>query len=428
MSTPTLTSLAQVTVQVDALSVIKDVEEGLVEAEDFWVSCYETGKPSVHGKVRVTIDEDVRDQCAFRGRDGIECKQVAKNTFHISCPSLHIHTRTIRFPSRTLTLPALPTTTKNPSKLDYGITSLDVSPDSGRTWVAGLGNGSIVLGKKGETPTVLGTVHKAAVSGVQFVEGGNILSASEDFTLSLTSLSSPTPTPPLRLTSHTRAITSLSLIPNIPNQAISASKDGTLRIWDISPGTGRQLGMLRSSGDVPITALSVSSSGTVVAMALQSGYFDLVDLETRLTIFSSSSLASTKTYGALDAIALYTYPESGGRHLVVTGSRNGVISFYNCSIRDGGVDVRQLGSCVRNGAGVSDIKLIPPSSDIATADGLPYHLQLTYPPNSDTLEFQVVAEYTGGPDCSPVRTIVGCMESEEVWMAGDDGVIWVYKI
>ncbi|KAG8731005.1 hypothetical protein FRC12_019953 [Ceratobasidium sp. 428] len=279
-------------------------------------------------------------------------------------------------------------------------------------------------------------VHKAAVSGVQLVEGGNnILSASEDFTLSLTSPSAPTPTPPLRLTSHTRAITSLSLIPNTLNQAISASKDGTLRIWDISPGTGRQLGMLRSSGDVPITALSVSSSGMVVAMALQSGYFDLVDLETRSTMFSSSSLSSAKTYGALDAIALYTYPESGRRHLVVTGSRNGVLSFYSCSIRDGGADVRQVGSCVRNGAGVSDIKFIPPSHDsthptilITTTDGLPYHLQLTHPPNCDTFEFQVITEYVGGPDCSPVRTIVGCMESEEVWMAGDDGVIWVYKI
>ncbi|KAG9097534.1 hypothetical protein FRC06_007461 [Ceratobasidium sp. 370] len=76
MSTPT--SLAQVTVQADALSVVKDIEDSVTEAEDFWVSCYETGKPSVHGKVRVAIDEKARDRCAFNGREGVECQQVAK--------------------------------------------------------------------------------------------------------------------------------------------------------------------------------------------------------------------------------------------------------------------------------------------------------------------------------------------------------------
>ncbi|KAG8714740.1 hypothetical protein FRC08_011499 [Ceratobasidium sp. 394] len=77
----TLTSLAQVTVQVDALSAVKDIEEGVIEAEDIWVSCYETGKPSVHGKVRVAIDEKARDRCAFNGREGVECWQIAKVSF-----------------------------------------------------------------------------------------------------------------------------------------------------------------------------------------------------------------------------------------------------------------------------------------------------------------------------------------------------------
>ncbi|KAG9085964.1 hypothetical protein FRC07_013243, partial [Ceratobasidium sp. 392] len=157
-----MTNLAQVTVQVDALSVVKDVEEGVVETEDFWVSCYETGKPSVHGKVRVVIDENVRDRCTFEGREGVGCRQISKNTLEISCPALHISARAVRFPSRTIPLPP-PPATKVSSKLDYGITSLDVSPD-GQKWVAGLGNGSIISGKKGETPEV-GTMHKAAVSG-----------------------------------------------------------------------------------------------------------------------------------------------------------------------------------------------------------------------------------------------------------------------
>ncbi|KAG8691532.1 hypothetical protein FRC08_010158 [Ceratobasidium sp. 394] len=194
--------------------------------------------------------------------------------------------------------------------------------------------------------------------------------------------------------------------------------------------------MLRSSGDVAITAISVSDSGRIVAMALQSGHYDLVDLGTRTTIFSSSSSSSTpvtKTNGALDAIALYTFSESDGRHLLATGSRNGVLSFYICVMRDGGMDVRSIGSCIRNGAGVSDIKLVASNSNypsvlVATTDGLPYQLQLTPTPGSDAVEFEVVAEYAGGADCSPVQSIVGCVESGQVWMAGDDGVIWVYEL
>ncbi|QRW02731.1 hypothetical protein RhiLY_01730 [Ceratobasidium sp. AG-Ba] len=421
MSSPT--SLAQITVQVDALAVIRDVEEGLIEAEDFWVSCYETNKSSVHGKVRVTIDDQARDRCAFVGREGVQCKQLTKNTLQISCLALRISSRTVQFPARTITLPPVPTT-KTSSKLDYGITSLDVSSD-GQTWAAGLGNGSVVLcaGTKGEAPSIT-IVHKASVSDIKLVDrNGNdwkVLSASEDFTLSLSSLS-PTPSAPLRLTSHTRALTSVSLLSS-SSQAVSAGKDGTLRIWDISPSSdGKHLGMIRSLGDVPINSISASSSGTIVAMALQSGCFELVDLNTKTTIYTSST-----SKGALEAIALYTLSEADSRYFVVTGSRNGTISFYVCAIRDGGVDIKDLGSCIRNGAGVSDIKLVQsknlyPTALVTTTDGLPYHLQ-----RSDSGEFQVLAEYAGGADCSPIRTIVE--SGGKVWMAGDDGVIWMYDL
>ncbi|KAG8746098.1 hypothetical protein FRC10_006201 [Ceratobasidium sp. 414] len=439
MNTPT--SLAQITVQVDALSVVKEIEDAVIEAEDIWVSCYETGKPSVHGKVRVAIDEEARDRCVFSGRDGVECQQIAKNTFHISCLSLHISTRTVRFPSRTVRLPP-PPTSRTSSKLDYGITSLDISPD-GQVWVAGLGDGSVVLGKQAEMP--IAAVHRASVSSVKLLAdpglGANewkVLSASDDFSVSLSSFttSPPSTSAVLRLKSHTRAVTSLSLLPSSDSQAISGGKDGTLRIWDISPGTGKQLGMLRSSGDVAIMAISVSVSGVLAAMALQSGHFDLVDLDTRSTIFSSSSSPSTtKTYGALDAIALYTLSEPDGRHILVTGSRSGVLSFYICAVKGGGVDVRSVGSCVRNGAGVSDIKLVAsskssdyPTALVATTDGLPYQLQLTPTPGSESLEFEVVAEYAGGADCSPIQSIIGCVKSREVWMAGDDGAVWVYEL
>ena len=76
MSSTPPTQLSQVTVQPDVLSVINDVEQGVIEQEDVWVSCYESDRPSVHGKVQVTILDEARDQCAFKGRDGVACQKI----------------------------------------------------------------------------------------------------------------------------------------------------------------------------------------------------------------------------------------------------------------------------------------------------------------------------------------------------------------
>lgn len=84
MSSLTPTKLSQVTVQPDVLEVIGDVEQGLIEQEDVWVSCYESEKPSVHGKVRVSISDEARDQCAFKGREGVECQKIEDVSMNIS--------------------------------------------------------------------------------------------------------------------------------------------------------------------------------------------------------------------------------------------------------------------------------------------------------------------------------------------------------
>lgn len=61
-----------VTVQHDAPTVISEVDSGLIASEDIWVSCYKTGEPSVHGKVRVSLDEYDRSLVRFDARDGVD--------------------------------------------------------------------------------------------------------------------------------------------------------------------------------------------------------------------------------------------------------------------------------------------------------------------------------------------------------------------
>ncbi|CAE6461713.1 unnamed protein product [Rhizoctonia solani] len=281
-----------------------------------------------------------------------------------------------------------------------------------------------------------------------------ILSGSEDFSLTLTELAdfpplTPTspntlisqtlPPPNIRLTSHTRSVTSAQVLP-CGTKAISAGRDGTLRIWDLNPestSTSRQIGMVRSTGDVPINSFAIvpSGSATFASLALQSGHFDLVDVDSRSTLFSSSTAGFEYVKnGPLDSIDIYSLP-TAHKHLVVTGSQRGVISLFVCAIENASVVTTSAGSCIRNGAGVSDLKFIPPPDEskdgyprvlVATADGLPYQLQISQKANSPDFEFEISAEYAGGADCSPVRSIVWHAESKAVWVAGDDGAIWIY--
>lgn len=57
-------------IQHDFLSVVSDVDNGLVESEDIWLSCYKADAPSVHGKVRVTLGEPSR-KVELQPSDGV---------------------------------------------------------------------------------------------------------------------------------------------------------------------------------------------------------------------------------------------------------------------------------------------------------------------------------------------------------------------
>lgn len=63
-------SLPVLTVQKDFSDVVRDVDEGILPLDRFWVLCYKTGENSVHAKIEVELDEVKRDLLRFSAKEG----------------------------------------------------------------------------------------------------------------------------------------------------------------------------------------------------------------------------------------------------------------------------------------------------------------------------------------------------------------------
>lgn len=76
------------TVQPDFESLITDVKDGIVPEETFWVSCYNSGEESVHGKAHIVLDESNRDTVLYEGQSGVKLAgneaQVSMLAFSLS--------------------------------------------------------------------------------------------------------------------------------------------------------------------------------------------------------------------------------------------------------------------------------------------------------------------------------------------------------
>lgn len=66
------------TIQHDFQAVVKDVHDGLVPNDHFWISCYKDGEPSVHGKAVASLDEQNRDLVLYEGHGGVGLKDYGK--------------------------------------------------------------------------------------------------------------------------------------------------------------------------------------------------------------------------------------------------------------------------------------------------------------------------------------------------------------
>jgi proteasomal ATPase-associated factor 1 len=443
-----------VTIQPDFRRVVSEVHSGLLPSETIWISCYKTEHPSIHAKVNVALDEVDRDAIVFEAREGdVKVQQsevgynsivrrgaivkfdATQNSCTIACPPLGVPLTNILFPTTEFLDPEHTNQQRPPQR----ITAFDVSLD-GTQFATGFYDGSVRISTTDSAPPrKIPKSHLSTVTSVQFFPSSRVLlTAAADFTLTIlpadlppSDSSSPTgvPTPARILKGHTRAITSTAIVSRGRN-VLSGAKDGSVRLWDV--GSGTQIFSLGTAKGkyTPITAMSIGPKGDtpsavngarmasddrevdtmdkLVFCALQDGSFEVFDLGSRLSIFQSTP--TSPSAGSLTAI---TYLPS--RNLVATGSSKGLVTVYSTQSFSS-----PLVSFMRNEASIESLAFTTTGTElvVATDDGLPFIASV----DSDRLA--VVAELVGG-DCEPVRVVRS--RENEVWTAGDDGVVRVYR-
>ncbi|KAI0675524.1 WD40 repeat-like protein [Trametes maxima] len=445
------------TVQHDFQAVVKDVLEGVVPEDTFWVSCYRFGEPSVHGKATATLDENDRNLVLYEGRNGVQFRRYGENVYSIASPGLSIGETRIATPGSTYS---------NPSEVRKGqITAFDVAPD-GSQFATGYHDGTVYVrpaSSSSAPPSTTSKPHLSSVTSLRFFPSSRvILTSGTDFSLSVLSadpLESSSYTtakvePARTLRGHTRAVTSTAIIARGRN-VLSGAKDGTMRLWDMPSGSQIRTLSAGSNNFVPVLALSagersqahagdgdisniadsfdtreVETSDKVVFCALQDGSFEMFDLRTKRAVFRSSQGRPPNARSALQAIAY-----SSQHNLLATGAASGLTSVYDTRSLQGG----PTSQFRRNEAPIDDIAFIGLSSSkhslgsvptesagssdaivglaIATEDGLPYLAAVG--PSGPSVRTELV-----GTDCDAVRfvRVVG----DDIWSAADDGVVRRY--
>ncbi|KAF4569697.1 hypothetical protein EYR40_008677 [Pleurotus pulmonarius] len=454
------------TIHPEFSSIIAETRSGVIPGDTFWVSCYKSGEPSVHGKVKVELDESdpTREKVSFVGLDGVEMNETMANghanpKYSISCPALAIHDAPLALPYQEYADPQK----SNPER-PQRITTFDVSPDNTQ-FATGFLDGTVgiypILPEARSTiqpisasPYASSRTHLSSVTSLRFFPSSKVLlSGGADFTLHIlpAELPSSPPSTPARLqparslSGHTRAISNMAIIARGRN-VLSSSLDGTIRLWDVGSGQairtlssarGPILGMsLGERNGVPFGSASnangtptvngadggvdereVETQDKLVFCSLQNGTVECFDLGSKRCVFQSQRSST-----ALQAISY-----SASHQLVATGSSRGVVDVYDVRSGLSGESV-PLVSFSRNNASVEDICFTSNSGNegnssvglaIATSDGLPFIAKI----RADA-EVSVAKELVG-IHCDGVR----CLRSvgDDIWYAGDDGIVRRYR-
>ncbi|KAF7290358.1 WD40 repeat-like protein [Mycena chlorophos] len=430
----TATQLPVLSVQHTFPEVISDVRSGQLPHDTFWLSCYTEG-PGTHAKVRVTLDEVQRDTVKLESTLDFEVYEAEKNKYIVKSDKHGI-------PETPLFVPTHQYADPNRSNLTHPhrITAFDVAPD-GSQFASGFLDGSVhTYSTAQKTPPVetsFGKIHKSTTSSLQFFPSSRVLlSAGADFTLCILP-AEPSPTssalaPVRTLMGHRRVITSTAIVSRGRN-VVSASMDGTIRLWDVS--SGAQIHLLTTGGSsgrlAPITSISlgersgaafpatertalapdsreVDTADKLLFCALQTKSFEAIDLGSRETVFSAPTAAP------LTAISY-----SPTHNLLATGSNKGIVDVYDTRALSEG---RTLASFNRGDthAGIAEVTWVTDGTHllVGTDDGLPFVARVGgHAPVS-------VAGELVGTDCDAVRSLRAVGSS--VWTAADDGVVRRY--
>ncbi|TFK37257.1 WD40-repeat-containing domain protein [Crucibulum laeve] len=441
--------LPVITAQHTFPEVLKEVQDGIIPFESFWVSCYKSGEPSVHAKIRAELDDVNRNQVNLVTMEGeLETERRDERDYRVSCAPLSITPTRIVTPVQEYTDPER----SNPRRPNR-IVAFAISPDASR-FATGFLDGSVLLYPTSSAPNppsllpqaidttnakTTSRPHLSSITYLKFFPSSRVLlSAGADFSLCILPADLP-PNAPVRiepartLRAHKRSITSTAII-GVGRNILSSSLDSTIKLWDVPSASvitslstssavlcmsiGGRSAVLDSSvnGAEPATAQDQREAPEVqsqlVFAGMQNGSFELFDLALKKSVHRSPPSSSS--------ITAISY--SSEHHLLATGSSGGIVSLYDTH------DLAQpLNTFLRTQAEVEDVTFIPSRSGdtgvrlaVATADGLPY--VASYSPTSGP---GVSAELIGA-DCDPVRNVHA--RGQEVWTASDDGIVRRYLV
>ncbi|KAF8623318.1 hypothetical protein AX17_007459 [Amanita inopinata Kibby_2008] len=339
-----------VTVQPTFPTVMQEVDDGVIPYEVIWISCYQSKRPSVHGKVQAILDERRRDVMNLVTKESdVEIHKLPQDrTYSVSCKFLDIPPTTIITPVQEYKDPEV----SNPQR-PRRITAFDVSPDQSQ-FAAGQLNGTVHLYpitplpqsfqdessfQPKHAPRILtasphlkkhSKPHLSAVSAIKFFPSSRVLlTAGGDFSLTILpaepfSTAQPTSPPstvrpsntteriqiqPVRvMRSHTRSVTSIAIIAPGKN-VLSASLDSTVKLWDVPTGS---------------TITSLSSRSPILSMDIGERTPSLVDSLTKHSLDQQTE-AETAYVPNTDSREV---PETGS-HLAFCGLSNGSFELFD---------------------------------------------------------------------------------------------------
>lgn len=64
------------TVQHTLPSIASEIYNALIPSEHVWLSCYKQGEPSVHGKIKLSLDEADRQKVNFEGKESVSLQRI----------------------------------------------------------------------------------------------------------------------------------------------------------------------------------------------------------------------------------------------------------------------------------------------------------------------------------------------------------------
>lgn len=77
------------TIQHTLPSIASEIYHAIIPSEHVWLSCYIQGEPSVHGKIKLSLDDEDRAKINFEGKEGVRLERVDEVCIRfVSCNSV----------------------------------------------------------------------------------------------------------------------------------------------------------------------------------------------------------------------------------------------------------------------------------------------------------------------------------------------------